>query len=183
MRLFIAVKPDGETSAALEALQEGLRERAAAGSFPRRENLHLTLAFLGETPESQLPLIAEIIRGSAAGKGPLSLNLHRTGCFRHGGKELWWIGPAAGDPGLPPLLALREGLAAALEEAGIGYDKRPFRAHVTLGRDVRGIPADWALRAGPAPEGILFRLERLSLMKSEYSGRSRVYTEISGAAL
>jgi 2'-5' RNA ligase len=187
MRLFIAVKPGGETGSALAALQDRLRARAASGRFPRREDLHLTLAFLGETPESQLPLLGGIIRDSAlaAGQAPLLLNLRRLGCFRHGGKELWWIGPAGEDPGLPPLLALREHLAAALDQAGAGYDRRPFRAHITLGRDIRGIPPDWAGKpeAGLAPGGILFPLGRLSLMKSEYSGKFRVYTELSGAAL
>jgi 2'-5' RNA ligase len=186
MRLFIAVNPGGEAGGALALLQDRLRAHAAAGRFPRREDLHLTLAFLGETPESRLSLLGGIICGSAlsAGTGPRFLNLRRMGCFRHGGKELWWIGPDEDDPGLPPFRALREHLAAALEQAGIGYDRRPFRAHITLGRDIRGIPPDWARRpeAGLAPGGILFPLERLSLMKSEYSGKSRVYTELSGAA-
>jgi 2'-5' RNA ligase len=181
MRLFIAVNPNGETRDALVALRDRLRGKAAAGNFSRRENLHLTLAFMGETPESQLSLIREIIGdpGLSTGEDPFRLNLCRTGCFRHSGKELWWIGPAEDDPGLPRLLTLRERLAAALERSGIGFDKRAFRAHITLGRDIRGIPADRA----PGPEGIPFELNRLSLMKSEHAGGLLVYTEIFGRDL
>jgi 2'-5' RNA ligase len=182
MRLFIAINAGEETREALIAVQERLRGRAAAGNFSRRENLHLTLAFLGETPESQVPPIRGIIGdpGLSAGES-FRLNLRRTGRFRHGGKELWWIGPAEDDPGLLPLLALREQLAAALEGAGIDFDKRSFRAHITLGRDIRGIPGDWT--ADLPPEGIPFELNRLSLMKSEHAGGLLVYTEISGRDL
>ena len=186
MRLFIAINLNRETEDALIAVQERLRERAAAGNFSRRENLHLTMAFLGEKPESLLPSLRRITGdpGLSGGGGPLRLNLRRSGCFRHGGKELWWIGPAEDDPGLPRLLALREQLAAALEGAGIDFDKRPFKAHITLGRDIRGIPADWAPQPGLVPEGgIPFELKRLSLMKSEHSGGLLRYTEIFGAAI
>ena len=186
MRLFIAINLNKETGDALSAIQERLRG-TGAGNFSRRENLHLTLVFLGEKPESQLPPIRRIIGDPGLfGGGPLRLNLRRSGCFRHGGKELWWIGPAEDDPGLPRLLALRERLAAALEGAGISFDKRPFRAHITLGRDIRGIPAGWAenLRPGLTPEeGVPFELKRLSLMKSEHSGGLLVYTEIFGVEI
>jgi 2'-5' RNA ligase len=181
MRLFIALKPGGETRDALIGLGERIKERAAAGNFSRRENLHLTLAFLGETPESQLPAVRGIIAdpGLSAGPEPSCLNLRRTGCFRHGGKELWWIAPAEGDPGLPPLLGLRDRLAGALENAGLGFDKRPFRAHVTLGREIRGLPPGWT----PGPVEIPFSITRLSLMKSGHSGGLLLYTEISGRDL
>lgn len=182
MRLFIAITFGEEIQDALIALQERIKEGAAAGNFSRRENLHLTLAFLGETPESQVPAIRGIIgdSGLSAGEGPLRLNLLRTGRFRHGGKELWWIGPAEDDPGLPRLLALRERLAAGLEREGIGFDRRPFRAHITLGRDIRGIPPDRAFQPGLMPEGIPFEAGCLSLMKSEHSGGLLVYTGLFG---
>jgi 2'-5' RNA ligase len=188
VRLFIAINLKGKTGEALVAVQERLRGRAAAGNFSRRETLHLTMAFLGESPESQVPPIRRIIGdpGLSDGGGPLRLNLRRSGCFRHSGKELWWIGPAEDDPGLPRLLALRERLAAALEGAGVSFDKRPFRAHITLGRDIRGLPIDWA--ADPPPglvpeEGVPCELNRLSLMKSGHSGGLLVYTEIFGVEI
>jgi 2'-5' RNA ligase len=184
MRLFIAFNFDREAKDALTALQDRLRNLAAGGNFSRQENLHLTLAFLGETPESQVPLIREIIQGleiPAAGEGRPGLNLCRTGCFRHSGKELWWAGPDRDDPGLPLLLDLRRRLAAGLERRGIDYDRRAFNVHITLGREIRGIPA------GPAdlvPEGgIPLPLRRLSLMQSGRAGGLLKYTELYGRDL
>jgi 2'-5' RNA ligase len=181
MRIFIAVNFDEEAKDALTALQDRLRKAAAGGNFSRRENLHLTLAFLGETPESQVPPIRGIIRDLElpAGEGPPGLNLCRAGCFRHGGKELWWIGPAPDDPGLPFLLELRRRLTAGLEQQGA--DRRAFNAHITLGREIRS-PA-WAAEPAVPKGGVPLPLRRLSLMQSGRAGGLVTYTELCGRDL
>jgi 2'-5' RNA ligase len=185
MRLFIAVNCGGKTLDALAALQNRLRTLGAKGRFSRPENLHLTLAFLGETPESRVAVISRIIAALGAdregGPAELCLNLCRIGCYRHSGKELWWAAPGTGDPGLPPLLALRARLTAALEKAGIGFDRRPFNAHITLGRDIRGIGAGQGAPPQDLPQGgIPVPVRRVSLMKSEHAAGLLVYTELSG---
>ena len=48
MRLFIAINFDGEALDDLVRLQTELRDCGAEGNFTRPENLHLTLAFIGE---------------------------------------------------------------------------------------------------------------------------------------
>jgi 2'-5' RNA ligase len=187
MRLFIALNFDEEVKDALAVPQERLRSLAAGGSFSRRENLHLTLAFLGETPESRVPAIQRILRDLAvpAGAGIPELNLCRADCFRHSGKELWWIGPDREDPGLPLLLDLRKQLTEGLEREGVGYDRRAFNAHITLGREIRGLPlartAEWkdAAPGSLVPEGGLrIALNRLSLMRSGRVNALLTYTEL-----
>ena len=51
MRLFTAIRPSPAAEEALLAAQAELR-RLGRGSFPRREMLHLTLAFLGDAPDA-----------------------------------------------------------------------------------------------------------------------------------
>lgn len=48
MRLFIAINFSAETRKRFIALREELRSRSLRGSFTHDENLHLTLAFIGE---------------------------------------------------------------------------------------------------------------------------------------
>ena len=48
MRLFAAVRPAGLSREVLEQAQRDLR-RQGRGTFPHPDDLHLTLAFLGET--------------------------------------------------------------------------------------------------------------------------------------
>ena len=55
MRLFIAVNFDEKELDMFESARDRLRAQAGRASYSRRENLHLTLAFLGEQPGSRLP--------------------------------------------------------------------------------------------------------------------------------
>ena len=51
MRLFIAIQLNDEMKDALTRLQKQLQRQGVRGNFTRRENLHLTLAFIGEYPD------------------------------------------------------------------------------------------------------------------------------------
>ena len=76
------------------------------------------------------------------------------------------------------LAVLRERIAAGLELAGIPFDKRPFRAHITLGREIK--------HASPIvlpAEKIIVPVQRLSLMRSKHINRILTYTEIFGVPL
>lgn len=53
MRLFIAINFPPEPVAAFVRAQDALRRASPSASFSRRENLHLTLAFLGEQPSAR----------------------------------------------------------------------------------------------------------------------------------
>jgi 2'-5' RNA ligase len=117
---------------------------------------------------------------------PFSVTFFRTGCFRHSGKELWWIGAEngirsgfgdAGD-GLHALTELRRRIARGLETAGIPFDKRPFKAHITLGREIR----PFAPIVLPE-EKLTVPVTRVSLMKSEHIAGRLTYTELFGQNL
>jgi nitroreductase len=54
MRLFIAINFNTDTRNRLIALQEELRTKSQSGNFSRDENLHLTLAFIGEVSPNKL---------------------------------------------------------------------------------------------------------------------------------
>jgi 2'-5' RNA ligase len=177
MRLFIAVNCNGETKSRLLDIRDRIKVQAEKGNFSRPENLHLTLAFLGETPEVQVPAIRSTLSG-LGDISPFTVQLSRTGCFKHGNKELWWIGADRGDAGFDILTELRQRIAGGLISAGIVFDKRPFNAHITLGREIK--------HAAPITvpgETITLPVRRISLMKSEHSGGMLVYTEIFGQDL
>jgi len=160
MRLFIAVLLSDSVKADLLKLQEQLRSKADRGSFTRPENFHLTLAFLGETPESRLPVLHHVI--GEIEHSPFEINFTKCGFFKHAQNEIWWAGADPSDPNLPELKSLHGKLVNGLEREGFPVDKRPFKAHITLGREIRHskpIVLD-------KPE-IKVRVDRISLMKSE----------------
>ena len=165
MRLFIAILPDAPVRSALAEGQDCLRRRAIKGSFPHREDLHLTLAFLGET---------ENVTGAKAALAkcrfsPFDLTL--TGSGGNFG-ELWWAGIAESRP----LAALAEELARALAAEGFRLEERPFLPHITLARHLKTIDP---------PELILPRrtmtVTAVRLMASEPNQKGPRYREIARA--
>ena len=62
MRLFVAIEFDEKTKSKMIDVQDQLRAAVLHGNFSRPENLHLTLAFLGEVPEER---VGGIIRAMA----------------------------------------------------------------------------------------------------------------------
>jgi 2'-5' RNA ligase len=73
---------------------------------------------------------------------------------------------------------LQQRLAAELSASGIVFDKRPFNAHITLGREIK-LSSPIELPA----EKLIVPVKRVSLMKSEHINGQLVYTEISGHEL
>lgn len=129
MRLFIGIAPDGKARQAL-ARTVGLLEGLLPGRYVPPEQYHLTLAFLGEVPAKRLPALEEAMLDAVRGTPPFELRLAGIGRF---GPVLW-----RGVEACPALDAVAERLRAALLADGFMPDPKPFKAHITLARDVRG---------------------------------------------
>jgi 2'-5' RNA ligase len=179
IRLFIAVNCNDATKKLLLSVQDNIKAQSLKGKFSRPENLHLTLVFLGETQEYLVPAICTIIQEAMQPPiAPFTLTFSQTGCFRHSGKELWWIGANQADPSLDMLKNLRQRIIGGLLSVDIAYDNRPFKPHITLGREIRH-NAPIELRQ----QEIALAVNRVSLMKSERINGVTVYTEIFGQDL
>ncbi|MFJ6198767.1 RNA 2',3'-cyclic phosphodiesterase [Micromonospora sp. NPDC092111] len=141
MRLFVAVYPPPAAVASLTARVGRLRvgTAAAAGVDVRLAdpaNLHVTLAFLGEVEtdrlvevESILGLAAETARAGWA--GPPRLWLGGGGCFGPGRSTVLWVDVHGEVESLRTLARL---IRSGLRRAGLPYDGRPFRPHLTVAR-------------------------------------------------
>lgn len=125
MRLFAAIRLSPAAEDALIRAQEQLR-RAGRGSFPRREMLHLTLAFLGEAADDA-PAAAAVAALRGSGAFPMTVE----GVGRFG--DTWWAGVGAN----PALETLALGLQADLRRRGFSLEARPWRPHITLARHYR----------------------------------------------
>ena len=160
MRLFLAIQLSPAVREALLTAQADLR-RQGRGSFPPPENLHLTLAFLGETDR---PAQAEAALNAVSGR-PFSLAVG--GPPGHFG-DLWWAGVRA-DKALEDLAL---SLQADLRARGFAVEDRPFRPHITLVRRWRGgTPQVTVPRANMV-------VRRVSLFRSDLTDGKRVYTEL-----
>ena len=131
VRLVFALWPASDLQATLAAWA---KQAVGRGRAMRRENLHLTLAFLGATDAALVPELIALAAGVRF--APIRLPLDRVGYWKH--NRIIWCG--AGEEPLA-LTALVEDLRARLDAAGIRYDPKPFVSHLTLVRNAAGLAA------------------------------------------
>lgn len=124
LRLFYALWPDDATRAALMDVQAPL-----AGRKTRYENLHMTLAFLGQQPADLLPALTAILAKLPRQSIPLTID--RIGYFTQ--KKIAWAGMHETSPALTDL---NRHLLEALAQNKVAFSSASeFRPHVTLARD------------------------------------------------
>ncbi|KUK11714.1 MAG: 2',5' RNA ligase [Moorella sp. 60_41] len=129
MRLFVAITLSEEVNSRLASLQDELRTCGADVKWVERENLHLTLKFLGDLEPAEALEMAARIRQDTEGYGELVLHLKGIGVFPG------WSRPRVIWVGLEPNPALTE-LHRRVEGAllPLGFVSEPFTPHLTLGR-------------------------------------------------
>ncbi len=84
MKLFIAITLSDAMKDALTAAQDEMYANGVRGNFTPRENMHLTLAFIGDYPDKE-PVMDALATVSFSA---FPLSLSGMGCFR----DLWWAG-------------------------------------------------------------------------------------------
>ena len=172
MRLFFAINFNNETRSRLLALRDELKSKAESGNFSLPENLHLTLAFLGECDGGQVSA-AKRVHGMAVFE-PFDITVDTIGRFKRGSRDnrhagdLWWSGLSE----CKPLIALQRDLTEKLVAEGFLLDRKKYSPHITLGREVVTDAAPWAIEPFGETVG------RLDLMKSERIGGRLTYTAV-----
>ncbi len=165
LRLFFALWPDAMSRAALARLALEVAHEAQ-GRAPRSENLHVTLAFVGEVSWARADALLAVGRSVAALAAPFPLALDRVGGTARG---LAWLAPLS----LPERLQrLERSLSEALVASGFALQQRRFRPHVTLARDC----ARTARRGGVTP--IEWQVAHLSLVASTLARGGSEYRDL-----
>jgi 2'-5' RNA ligase len=149
-----------------------------------RENIHVTLKFLGETPEEIVPELVEVVTGACAGTAPFDIVLGGLGGFPnlHRPRVLFYEMTT----GARELVALAGAIDAALSEGlGIPREDRPFKAHATVARVKSAIAPELAARLAKAPpvERGSQKIEKVTLMESELRPQGAAYRPVKWIAL
>jgi len=127
-RCFVALWPDLAARDALDALASRLRGNHPASRHTPREQLHLTLAFIGALENQKASDVADTLRKIEA--EPFDWRLDQCAGFERA--HILW----AGGPDEPRLIGLAHRVRESLDELHVAYDRKPFSAHVTLLRNV-----------------------------------------------
>jgi 2'-5' RNA ligase len=141
--------------------------------------MHLTLKFLGNTPEDLVPRIREAARSVASGLNGASLVVAGLGAFPDAQRpRVLWVG-LHGDVDVLAHAAL--GLSDALEPLGFPEDARPWAPHVTLARARTGVrmgPVSGIAQDFARTEFGRFTASEMVLYRSELTPRGAVYTAL-----
>jgi 2'-5' RNA ligase len=137
----------------------------SAARWTRQDNLHLTVAFLGNVDEALVPAIAARLGPLADSVTQERLVLAGVGGFPRSRPRVLWLGVEAGRSWF---VELATAVRAALGEGlGLELDQREPSAHVTLARVERSEPGLLpALEAAFAGHRIESRADRLTLFSS-----------------
>jgi 2'-5' RNA ligase len=124
-RLFVAIDLPDDVKNRIADIG---RDLPGARPVPR-EQLHLTIRFIGDVDEETFASAREALAGITGTSFPLTIK--GIGHFPPGKfpRVLW-----AGLEESPPLLKLQQQVELALVEAGIAPDGRRFSPHLTLAR-------------------------------------------------
>lgn len=166
MRLFVAVNFNTETCSRLDSLGRELRLRSRQGNFSVPENLHLTLAFLGECTTAQVASAQAALDGISY--EPFPICIEGIGRFRRDGGDIWWAGVQHNNN----LLTVQRELTDKLVAAGFMLERRKYSPHITLGRRVVTDVLPWTIE----PFGEM--VNKVDLMRSERIGGKLIYTVI-----
>ncbi|NOU92165.1 RNA 2',3'-cyclic phosphodiesterase [Paenibacillus sp. LMG 31456] len=147
-RLFLALPLREEHSAYLEQLMRTLQPKLSFQKWVHKDDLHITLKFLGDTDIHAMPSIQSLMNQVALNISPFQLNLHALGVF---GKPLTpsilWVG-VGGD--LTALNVLQAQTESAMSSLDFTLEDRTYNPHITIARKYLGDGAfsktalDWA---------------------------------------
>lgn len=151
----------------------------------RMDGLHLTLRFLGPTPEERLPALIELVEDEAKRTPAFEVEIAGAGAFPGPSRpRTLWLGLREGTDRLAEMAArIADGVVA---HAGEGLDTRPFAPHLTIARTdgVRAAPrAARVLEELAADLDVRFRADRVVLYRSHLGHGPARYEPIHEALL
>lgn len=183
MRAFLAIAlPDDVKLRLTEAIQR-LAPAAVDVTWCKRDQLHLTLAFLGEVSPAILPHVTAAAERVCSALPAFTCRAYGLGYFgtKRNPKVLW-----AGVDLAPELEALHEGLWTQLKKFGYENKEDEFRPHITLGRcreAARNHPLVKAMDADDSVDFGEWEAKRITLYESRLTPQGAQYRNLAHIAL
>lgn len=161
IRTFVAVEVGAKVRDKVLSVIDELGKAEADVKWVQRENLHLTLQFLGQVPGGQIPEICQAVSDAVAGSEPFDLEIRGVGAFPNVRRpRTVWLGVTAGRD---ELIAVQKRVQKALKKLGFRPEDRAFSPHLTIGRAREG--------GGPA---LAVLGAQIAARSGEVCGQSRI---------
>jgi 2''-5'' RNA ligase len=132
-RTFLAIPiPGGTDFPTMTAkLQRNLQHEKLV-NWSKTDHIHLTLKFVGDTQDQDIPKIIDAVQKVAQRHKPFNLDFNCTGIFgSHYAPRVMWLGMTEAPK---QLFDLEEDILDAFDEIGFLRDRQNFVPHLTIGR-------------------------------------------------
>lgn len=189
LRTFVAVEVSNAARRYAQSLMDELESKLTGVHWTRRDNLHLTLKFLGDIPESEINGVCRAIRAAVAAQQPFEIQCAGLGAFPSDARpRTLWVGIRQGDERLRQLQGEIDG---QLTSYGFAPERRRFHGHLTIGRIRQriGLTADQVNQVCQlvdrerSAEGVFMELDQVVTFSSFVDSTGRVYQPIDHAEL
>ncbi|GEM_PF-3597280 len=176
MRIFYALEIDGASKAYISGKAAAVRSCLKAGRPIDIFNLHVTIIYVGEIAEAELPFYIDVLEKAVEGIGPSTLSFGDISSFRRKGGHLIYLkGNSTNE-----VDKIRGRIIGSL-----GLEQTPFLSHVTLFRDAvlkEGFEiADLSDISGF--NGLRIPADSVSLMESKRINGRLVYVSLHNIGL
>lgn len=174
MRTFIAIDVNDAVREVAEKSVEKLMKRGFRANWVSRENVHLTLFFLGEVSRKQIDEVAGHLCHRVRGFPSFSFTVEKLGYFAKANQpRVIWLGVKSNQN----LQKLYEEMKAELVKHNFSFEER-FSPHITIGR-VKDFPSAWqALTEDITFEPIVVAVDRFSIYSSQLLPTGPIYKRI-----
>lgn len=135
IRTFIAVEVGNDVKARAADLIKRLKKAEADVRWVAPQNMHITLKFLGDVPNVEVPDVCRHVAEAVAQFEPFEIEFQAAGAFPDNARpKTLWIGVAPGE-GFDRLQAMSDAIESRLhDEMGFARERRRFQPHLTIGR-------------------------------------------------
>lgn len=179
IRTFISIDLPEDIKREILSLQSRLKVHGSGIKWVKPDAIHLTLKFLGDIDEKEIPEIEAATREAIKGSEPFYLRILGLGVFPNFKRpRVIWLGMTEEGDNIARLQSKIED-----EIARIGHprEEREFKPHLTIGRvkDLHGLKQ--LIDAIDAERGIDldgFKVTKVLIMKSELKPGGAIYTRL-----
>ncbi|MFO0947800.1 MAG: RNA 2',3'-cyclic phosphodiesterase [Planctomycetota bacterium] len=184
-RTFLALTLDQEPLRAVTRLISNLRYRVDGVRWIPSENLHITLAFLGDVVTEDLPSLCNAVKEVCSQQESYELGLRRMGAFPDLRRpRVLWVGVQRG---LQESAELESALSDRIEPLGYRRENRAYVPHLTIGR-VKGRlrwrgPQKEQLAELDSWDGGCSVIESVKVMSSELAPAGPTYRTVATCVL
>ncbi len=128
---FYALELPGEVKEIVKGTMEHLQRELHFKTWVHPQDLHITLAFLGNAPEDKLKAASERIEAAMKLWTSIDMAIDHLGIFgRSEAPRIFWAGLEESQE----LKEVRQDVFSACLAAGFTLEKRPFSPHITIAR-------------------------------------------------